>query len=134
LDSNKPPEFFFDRSLGKRVAEDLRSLGWRIHRIADRFPDDAQHTDDAAWMCYGLRHNWFPLHKDGRIRGREAERRPLVEFGAPMFYLNNQQLPIAEMVRRFHGAQVPIYRAAERRRAACYAVTAHGIRRTWPDV
>lgn len=132
MGSSKPPEFFLDRSLGKGVAEGLRQLGWHIHRIVDHFPNDAQHVDDVEWMRYGLCHNWFPLHKDGRIRGREVERRPLVEFNAPMFYLDNQQLPIAEMVRRFHGAQAPIYRATERRRAACYAVSANGIRRTWP--
>lgn len=132
LDSSKPPEFFLDRSLGKRVAEGLRELGWHIHRIVDHFPDDAQQVDDVEWMRYGLRHNWFPLHKDGRIRGREVERRPLVEFNAPMFYLDNQQLPIAEMVRRFYGSQAQIYRATERKRAACYAVSATGIRRTWP--
>jgi hypothetical protein len=55
-----------------------------------------------------------------------------VEFSAPMFYLDNQQLPIAEMVRRFHGSQAQIYRATELQRAACYSVSATGIRRTWP--
>jgi hypothetical protein len=132
LDSSKPPEFFLDRSLGKRVAEGLRVFGWRIHRIVDHFPNDAQHVDDVEWMRYGLRRNWFPLHKDGRIRGREVERRPLAEFSAPMFYLDNQQLPIAEMVRRFHGSQAQVYRARRRKRAACYVVSATGIRRTWP--
>lgn len=83
-------------------------------------------------MRYGLRQNWFPLHKDGRIRGREVERRPLVEFEAPMFYLDNQQLTITEMVRRFHHSQAGICRVATRREPACYAVSANGIRRTWP--
>lgn len=83
-------------------------------------------------MHYGLKHGWFPLHKDGRIRGREVERRPLVEFDAPMFYLDNQQLKVKEMVRRFHSAQHQIYRRALIGGAGCYAVSANGIRRTWP--
>jgi hypothetical protein len=56
----------------------------------------------------------------------------LVEFDAPMFYLDNQQLKIAEMVRRFHNVQRQIYRRAQSAGAACYAVSAVGIRRTWP--
>lgn len=82
-------------------------------------------------MRFGLQRGWFPLHKDGRIRGKDAERRPLVEFDAPMFYLDNQQLRIAEKVRRFHAAQTQIYRKTRTSGAACYAVSADGIRRTW---
>lgn len=104
MDSNKPPEFLLDRSLGKHVAAGLIERGWLIHRIVDFFPNDAQKTDDEVWMRFGLQRGWFPLHKDGRIRGKDAERRPLIEFDAPMFYLDNRQLQIAEMVRRFHAA------------------------------
>jgi hypothetical protein len=132
LDSSKQPEFFLDRGLGTGVAAQLRQLGWLIHRAVDHFPNDAQDVDDDVWMRYGLEQGWFPLHKDGRIRGREVERRPLVEFDAPMFYLDNQQLKIDEMVRRFHNAQRQIYHRALAGGAGCYAVSANGIRRTWP--
>jgi len=44
-------------------------------------------------MRYGLAHGWFPLHKDGRIRGREVERRPLIEFDAPMFFSSSNICP-----------------------------------------
>lgn len=132
MDLNNPPEFFLDRGLGRHVAANLRELGWLIHRATDHFPDDAQDVNDDVWMRFGLERGWYPLHKDGRIRGREVERRPLVEFDAPMFYLDNQQLRIIEMVRRFHEAQAQIYRRALAGGAACYAVSATGIRRTWP--
>jgi hypothetical protein len=132
LDSNEPPEFFLDRSLGKRVAAGLTERGWRIHRVVDHFANDAQDIPDEEWMRYGLVRGWFPLHKDGRIRGTEAERRPLIEFNAPMFYLDNQQLRIDEMVARFHAAQRQIYTRTRVAGAACFAVSAHGIRRTWP--
>lgn len=118
--------------MGTGVAAQLRQLGWRIHRAVDHFPNDAQDVDDVAWMRYGLSNGWFPLHKDGRIRGREVERRPLDEFDAPMFYLDNQQLKIDEMVRRFHNAQHGVYHRARTSGAACYAVSANEIRRTWP--
>lgn len=130
--SSAQPEFFLDRGLGVGVAAGLREHGWQIHRATDYFPNDAQDVDDPDWMRFGLQRGWYPLHKDGRIRGREVERRPLVEFAAPMFYLDNQQLKIAEMVRRFHDAQRAIYRTVKEGGAACYAVSTKGIRRTWP--
>ena len=132
MDSNEPPEFFLDRSLGKQVAAGLIQLGWRVHRVVDHFPNDAQDTADEDWMRYGLVRGWFPLHKDGRIRRTDAERRPLVEFDAPMFYLDNQQLKIAEMISRFHSAQRQIYVKTRTAAAACFAVSEDGIRRTWP--
>lgn len=110
----------------------MRQLGWLIHRAVDHFPNDAQDVDDDVWMRYGLAHRWFPLHKDGRIRGREVERRPLIEFEAPMFYLDNQQLKIDEMARRFHHAQHLLRDAIERcvmvaERVAVRAILAHAL-------
>lgn len=132
MDSNEQPEFFLDRSLGKNVAAGLIERGWLIHRAVDFYPNDAQDIDDEIWMRFGLERGWFPLHKDGRIRGRDVERRPLVEFDAPMFYLDNQQLRIAEMVKRFHAAQPQIHIKTRTSGAACFAVSDEGIRRTWP--
>ncbi len=132
MDSNEPPEFFLDRSLGKHVAEGLIERGWLIHRAVDVYPNDAQDIADDVWMRFGLERGWFPLHKDGRIRGRDIERRPLVEFDSPMFYLDNQQLRIAEMIRRFHDAQAQIHIKTRTSGAACFAVSDEGIRRTWP--
>jgi hypothetical protein len=132
LDSNGPPEFFLDRSLGKHVAAGLIERGWLIHRAVDFYPNDAQDIADEVWMRFGLERGWFPLHKDGRIRGRDVERRPLTEFDAPMFYLDNQQLRIAEMIERFHAAQAQIHIKTRTSGAACFAVSDDGIRRTWP--
>lgn len=49
-----------------------------------------------------------------------------------LFYLDNQRLLRAEMIRRFHNARDKIYRAVRRGGPAAYAVNADGIRRTWP--
>lgn len=126
------PEFFLDRSLGRGVADGLVSCGWVVHRITAYFPDDAQHTPDEEWLAYGLCRGWTPLCKDGRIKGRATERQPLIDHAAVLFYLDNQQLRRDEMVARFTGARAAIHRAVERGGHATYAVTASGIRRTWP--
>ncbi|MCM6774950.1 hypothetical protein NDR87_26255 [Nocardia sp. CDC159] len=132
--SSPPPEFLLDRCLGKGVAIGLAELGWIIHRITDHFPNDAQAITDEEWIDYGLCHGWIPLCKDSRIKSRPAERRPLVDHDAPLFYLDNQQLVITEMIARFHSAQAAIYRAIRRGGAAAYAVGPVGqrLRKTWP--
>jgi PIN like domain len=109
------PELFFDRGIGKNVAFKLTELGWIIHRITEHFPDDAQDIDDPVWMEFGLKRGWLPFHKDGRIRGNPSERRPIEQHQSPMFYLDNQQLSINEMVQRIHMNQNKIYRLARRR-------------------
>ncbi|MQA08381.1 MAG: hypothetical protein GEU98_07465 [Pseudonocardiaceae bacterium] len=126
------PEFFLDRGLGRRVAEGLTELGWIIHRVAEHFPDDAQHVEDEVWLAFGLERGWSPLCKDGRIKGRHVERAPLETYSGVLFYLDNQRLRVTEMVRRFHRSQDAIYRAVERRGPRAYAVRASGIRATWP--
>ncbi|WP_443035050.1 toxin-antitoxin system, toxin component, PIN family protein [Streptomyces sp. BE133] len=124
------PEFLLDRNLGKTVPTRLAELGWRIHLIAED-PDDAQDISDEAWIAYGLERGWHPLCKDGRIKTRAHERQPLVDEAGVLFYLDNQQLPIAEMVRRIHAAQDEIYRVATRKGPAAYAIGADGLRLTW---
>lgn len=116
------------------MAFKLIELGWRIHRITDHFDSDAADVSDPDWMEYGLQRGWFPFHKDGRIRGNPSERQPIERHNAPMFYLDNQQLSIDEMVHRIHMNQAKIYWLARRRRreAACYAVTDRGVHKRWP--
>ncbi len=106
--------------------------GWKVNRIVDHFPDDAQETTDEQWIEFGLIRQWVPLCKDGRIKGRAVERAPLEKHSAVMFYLDNQQLTITAMVERIHSAQPSIHQAIRSGGPAAYAVTAGGIRRTWP--
>lgn len=110
----------------------MSALGWVVHLVSEHFPDDAQNVPDEEWLAYGLVRGWTPLCKDGRIRGRSVERAPLQKHGAVLFYLDNQRLLRVEMVSRFHRAQDRIYDAVLRGGPAAYAVSADGIRRTWP--
>ncbi|GAB2979245.1 hypothetical protein GCM10023080_050940 [Streptomyces pseudoechinosporeus] len=127
-----PPEFFLDRNLGRRVAEELRQLGWIVHRIAEVFPADAQDVPDEDWIRHGLGCGWVPLSKDGRIKTRDREIEPVRESSAVLFYLDNQQLRTMEMVERLHASQDSIHKAVARGGPAAYAVRADRIERTWP--
>lgn len=127
-----PPEFFLDRNLGRRVAEELRALGWSVHRIAEVFPVDAQHIPDADWIAYGLDQGWVPISKDGRIKSRDQEIQPVRDRSAVLFYLNNQQLRTSEMIERLHICRNAIHRAVDKGGPAAYAVGADGLARTWP--
>jgi len=79
------PEFFLDRNLGRRVAEELRQRGWIVHRIADAFPSDAQDVPDEDGIRHGLSHGWVPLSKDGRIKTRDREIEPIRESSAVLY-------------------------------------------------
>lgn len=128
-----PPEFLVDRNFGKTVPLRLAELGWRLHLVAEVFPHDGMHTEDETWVEHAFVNGWMPLCKDGRIKGRDHEREPVERHRGVLFYLNNQQLLVADMVQWIHQAQALIYRACQRPGPACYAITRHGIDRTWPD-
>ncbi|WP_170183658.1 hypothetical protein [Pseudonocardia hydrocarbonoxydans] len=51
MSSDKLPEFFLDRSLGKTSASRLRAAGHIVHLIADFYPRDAQEIGDAEWIA-----------------------------------------------------------------------------------
>lgn len=110
----------------------MRARGWVIHRIVDYFPNDAQDVEDQTWIEHGLDRGWTPLCKDGRIKGRDDEREPLERHRAVLFYLDNQQLTRAEMVRRFDQVRDKIERRVNRGGPAIYAVGSSDVRRTWP--
>ncbi|MEU6483472.1 toxin-antitoxin system, toxin component, PIN family protein [Streptomyces sp. NPDC046887] len=127
-----PPEFFLDRNLGRRVAEELTARGWRIHRIGDVFPNDGQDVPDEEWIAHGLGRGWVPLSKDGRIKSRDQEIQPVRECAAVLFYLDNQQLRTLEMVERFHACRDAIHQAIAQGGPAAYAVRVGRVDRTWP--
>ncbi|MFB7090757.1 toxin-antitoxin system, toxin component, PIN family protein [Streptomyces sp. NPDC056296] len=83
-------------------------------------------------MTHGLDQAWVPLSKDGRIKSRDLEIRPVLERAAVLFYLDNQQLRGVEMVERLDARRDAIHRAVARGGPAAYAVRRERIERTWP--
>ena len=126
------PEFCIDRNLGRSLPVLLTEQGWRLHLMAEEFPNDGQDVADEDWIEYGLKRGWMPLCKDGRIKGRDHERAPLVAHAGVLFYLDNQSLLVEDMFRRIHQSQAVIHRAVARGGPAAYAIGADAIRRTWP--
>ncbi|MEV7688415.1 hypothetical protein ACFW1F_06945 [Streptomyces bungoensis] len=82
----------------------MTSLQGRDTDLADVFPDDGQDVPDEEWITHGLDRSWVPLSKDGRIKTRGLEIRPVLEREA----------------------------AVEKGGPAAYAVRHDRIERTWP--
>lgn len=127
-----PPEFFLDQNPGRRVAEGLRAHGWIVHSIGEVFPADAQHIPDETWIAHGLDRSWVPLSKDGRVKTRDLEIRPVLERAAVLFYLDNQQLAAGVMIERLVARRDAIHRAIARGGPAASAVRCDRVERTWP--
>lgn len=70
---DRPPEYFFDRSLGKASATRLRDRGWIVHLIAEFYEDDAADIADEEWIAEGCSRGWILLTKDKKIRYRSHE-------------------------------------------------------------
>ena len=91
----KPPEpftWFIDRSLGRKIAVDLRAAGFRVEEHSDHFVHDAP---DADWLAEVGRRGWIVLTKDkgdlksnqmtqAFIAARERMEKALRRFEAPM--------------------------------------------------
>lgn len=130
MSSGSQPEFFFDRSLGKRSAELLRGAGYVVHLVTDLYPNDAQEVPDQEWIAYGSDHGWVLLTKDKRIRYRAAE---LAALDGRMFCLAAGNLSVAEAAQRFIDAMPAILRAATTDDVGFWKVYGEGrIQRGWP--
>jgi hypothetical protein len=125
-----PPEFFFDRSLGRLVASELRELGWIIHRIADHYPQDAQRIADESWIEEGITKGWSLLTKDRRIRYRNWERAALTR--GVMFRLSSGNLTISQMVRRLENSRQRIWNITEHAGPEIWVVYENDVIRRWP--
>lgn len=114
------------------MAEALTARGWTVHCITGVYPADAQDVPDAEWIRHGLDRGWVPLSKDGRIKTRDLEIRPVLEQATVLFYLDNQQLRSLDMAERLHSRRDAIHQAVARGGPAAYAVRHDRLERTWP--
>lgn len=126
-----PPEFFVDRNLGRRTVEELTAAGWRLHRIADEYPNDAAEVPDEEWIAEGCRRGWALLTKDKMIRYRAEELAALT--GGQLFCLSNGNMTVDAMVAAFVAARPSIERAVARGGAGFWHVAPDGrVARRWP--
>lgn len=126
------PEYFVDRSLGRLTAEHLRADGWRLHLIADEYPDDAANIPDPEWIAEGCRRGWPLLTKDKAIRYR-ADELAAIAPGAALFCLTRGDLRVSEMVAAFTLARDRVDRAVTHGGGGFWHVSQDGrIRKMWP--
>jgi len=129
-----PPEFFIDRSLGRRyLPEALRACGLVVHTMASVYCEQAaQRLADERWLRDAGAKGWGVLMKDDAIRRRPAARDVLVEAGVRAFCLTNAQLRAAEQTQRFVSNRHRIIQQARKPGPYIYGVYDTGIRRLWP--
>lgn len=131
--TEKPPEFFVDRSLGKSVVEALRETGLTVHSMADVYGEErAQRLADAVWLGDAGRKDWIVLTKDDAIRRRPAERDALTKAAVRCFCLTTAQLRGAAQIERFVNNRNRILRQARKPGPYIYGVYESGLKRLWP--
>jgi hypothetical protein len=131
MSSDRPPEFFFDRSLGKASANRLRAFGWVVHLIADFYEKDAEDIPDEEWITEGCKRGWILLTKDKKIRYRSHELEALEE--GHLFCLASGNLGLDDMAQRFVDAHSAILRAVARSPVGFWHVYEDGrITKMWP--
>ena len=97
----KPPElftWFIDRSLGRKIAVELRGAGFRVEEHASHFADDAP---DAEWLGEAGRRGWVVLTKDKAVRRNALELAAIVAGNVACFSLGHGNLKAAQMAQ-FH--------------------------------
>ncbi len=128
------PEFFIDRSLGRKVVADaLRACGLTVHTMASVYGEEtAQSLRDEVWLRDAGERGWIVLMKDDAIRRRPAEREALIDAGVRAFCLTNAQLRGAEQAARFVENRHRILRQARKPGPYIYGVYERRIQRLWP--
>ena len=113
--TEKPEEFFVDRSLGKSIVAGLRDAGLIVYSMADVYGEIlGQGLHDEVWLRDAGERDWVILTKDDAIRRRPAERDALISAGARVFCLTNRNLRAAEQTERFVSNRERILRQAKR--------------------
>lgn len=128
-----PPEFFVDRSLGRRqVADALRTTGWKLrtHHEVFRFRDEE--IADVEWLAMCGREELPVLSKDKRLRYRREEIAAIRRHGVKAFILARGSLRAAEQVGRFERNREAIVIACEDQGPFVYAVHADRIVQIFP--
>lgn len=125
------PDFFLDRSLGRRqVPALLRGAGLRLRTLAEVYgiPDDEQ-VKDVEWLARAGDQGWPVLMKDERIRYRPAERAVVIDHGVQAFFLTSGNLRAVAMASQYIAVLDGLAAACQQRGPFLYAVSTVGLRR-----
>ena len=130
----EPPEFFIDRSLGRRIVpEALRACGLVVHTMAEVYGERVgQGLRDEVWLRDVGERGWVVLMKDVAIRRRPVEREALITGGVRAFCLTNAQLRGEEQARRLVANRHRILRQTAQPGPYIYGVYESRILRVWP--
>ena len=85
----KPPEpftWFIDRSLGRKIAVDLRAAGFQVEEHSAHFANDAP---DAEWLAKAGRRGWVVLTKDKAVRRNVLELAAILAGDVACFSLGH---------------------------------------------
>jgi hypothetical protein len=133
--SQRPPEFFVDRSLGRhRVPEALRSAGWPLRTHHEVYGERDERIRDVEWLELCGKLGLAVLSKDRRIRYRPTEIDAIRRFGVRAFVLTSGSLRAAEQAARFEHNRHRIEEACAGAGPALFAVHATRIVRIFPPV
>jgi hypothetical protein len=131
--SQRPPEFFLDRSLGRhRVPEALRGAGWSLRTHHEVYGERDEHISDVEWLELCGRLDLPVLSKDRRIRYRPAEIDAIRRFGVRAFVLTSGSLRADEQAGRFDRNRLRIEEACVAAGPALFAVQATRIVKIFP--
>jgi PIN like domain len=130
-----PPEFFIDRSLGrKHLANALTEQGVIVHTMASVYGEKAaQGLADEQWLADAGAKDWIVLMKDDAIRRRPAERDALADAAVRAFCLTNANLRASEQSERFVRNLERILRRSQTPGPYIYGVYDGYIKRLWPS-
>jgi hypothetical protein len=110
----KPPEpftWFVDRSLGRKIAVELRAAGFHIEEHSAHFADDAP---DAEWLAEAGRRGWVVLTKDKAVRRNALELAAILAGGVACFSLGHGNLKAGQMAQAFVAARFRMEKALRR--------------------
>ncbi len=110
----KPPEpfvWFVDRSLGRKIVNDLRAAGFQIEEHETLFADNAP---DDEWLGEAGRRGWVVLTKDKAVRRNALELAAILASQVACFSLANGNLSAVQMAKAFLTARPRMEKALRR--------------------
>lgn len=130
-ESQPPPEFLVDRSLGAViVANALTTLGLVVHTLRSVYGEAAaRDIEDDVWLREAGNREWVVLAKDERIRRRQNELAAIQVAGVKAFYLTAGGLKGDVQAAIFVKHINRIIQRSRQRGPMIWAVTQAGLRR-----